>query len=76
MTSTDAWLAAFPIRPAAAAVSAVCESWRILAAVRRPSFSLQNQRAAFDTSIEGPRRKSDGPRTWSSGHVGNRGSSQ
>ena len=34
----DTWLAAFPIREANDAVSALCESWGVLAAVRRPDF--------------------------------------
>lgn len=38
MTAGEAWLAAFPIRPATEAVDALCESWRVLAAVPRPGF--------------------------------------
>lgn len=38
MTARDTWLTAFPIRPAVEAVDALCESWRILAAVYRPHF--------------------------------------
>ena len=38
MTSIDTWLPAFPIGQAGKAVSALCESWRILAAVRGPYF--------------------------------------
>ena len=34
----DTWATAFPIRPASKAVEALCESWRILSAVRRPHF--------------------------------------
>ena len=38
MTTGDTWFAAFPIRPAAEAVDALCESWRVLAGVQRPGF--------------------------------------
>ncbi len=38
MTTGEAWFAAFPIRPAAEAVDALCESWRVLAAVHRSGF--------------------------------------
>lgn len=38
MTAMDDWFTAFPIRPAAKAVEALCESWRVLGAVRRPNF--------------------------------------
>ncbi len=38
MTTGDAWFTAFPIRPAAEAVDALCESWRVLARVQRPGF--------------------------------------
>lgn len=38
MTVADSWLTAFPLPRAAEAVSALCESWRILAAARRPHF--------------------------------------
>lgn len=34
----DTWSTAFPIRPASRAVEALCESWRVLSAVRRPYF--------------------------------------
>lgn len=38
MTEMDAWSSAFPIRPASKAVEALCESWRVLSAVKRPHF--------------------------------------
>jgi hypothetical protein len=38
LTAGEGWLAAFPIRPAADAVEALCESWHTLAAVRRVGF--------------------------------------
>lgn len=38
MTAADSWLTAFPIREAAEAVTALCESWRTMAAVWRPRF--------------------------------------
>lgn len=38
MSADEAWLSAFPIRPAAEAVDAICEGWRFLAAVHRPYF--------------------------------------
>lgn len=38
MTEMDTWSTAFPIRPASKAVEALCESWRVLSAVRRPHF--------------------------------------
>jgi hypothetical protein len=38
VTAGESWLDAFPIRPATEAVDALCESWRVLAAVQRPGF--------------------------------------
>ena len=38
MTASDTWLTAFPVPRAAEAVAALCESWRIMAAVRRSNF--------------------------------------
>lgn len=38
MTVEDSWLTAFPIPQAAEAVTALCESWRAMANVRRPNF--------------------------------------
>ena len=38
MTEMDTWSPAFPIRPASKAVEALCESWRVLSAVKRPCF--------------------------------------
>ena len=38
MTAVDSWPTAFPIPRAAEAVTALCESWRIMADVWRPSF--------------------------------------
>ncbi|MEQ1710619.1 MAG: Fis family transcriptional regulator [Hyphomicrobium sp.] len=39
MTVDEAWLKAFPLRPVADAVDALCESWQMLAAVHRPGFN-------------------------------------
>ena len=38
MTAADSWLTAFPIPRAAEAVTALCESWRAMADVRRLNF--------------------------------------
>jgi hypothetical protein len=38
VTSGNDWLAAFPLRPIAEAVDALCDSWRVLAEKPRPGF--------------------------------------
>lgn len=43
MSAGDSWMAAFPIRPAAEAVDALCEGWRILAAMHRPHFNRKTK---------------------------------
>ena len=38
MTAEQGWRPAFPLRPLTDAVDALCESWRVLAAIHRPHF--------------------------------------